>query len=186
MLHLFLANKLGTQFRFQKEEILKIRTNFQSGHKGRRWKMFPPWRVKSQLSTTVHCQRGPPPLCPHPPSRLPNPPHLRHPLFTEGGSTWISWSSNYLPDTNPLKKRRTMDDRGSDVSPNCFIVRKISRRVDPNCFIPGVVPVGFVLMSDPGAINCFTICQELQPGCSFAQIEHLSVIKRWKAHFDCS
>ena len=183
MLHLFLANKLGTQFRFQKEEILKIKDQLSEWSQREAVKNVS--TLESKIPAVHYCPlpEGTPPS---PPSRLPNPPHLRHPLFTEGGSTWISWSSNYLPDTNPLKKRRTMDDRGSDVSPNCFIVRKISRRVDPNCFIPGVVPVGFVLMSDPGAINCFTICQELQPGCSFAQIEHLSVIKRWKARFDCS
>ena len=108
---------------------LKIRTKL-GGHKRRRWKMFP---VPSKITAVHYCPlpaRGDP----HPPPamdlpRLTNPPHLRHPLFAEGGSTWISWSSNYLPDTNPLKKKRlTMDDWGSDVSPNCFIVRKISDR----------------------------------------------------------
>ena len=67
--------------------------------------MFP---VPSKITAVHYCPlpaRGDP----HPPPamdlpRLTNPPHLRHPLFAEGGSTWISWSSNYLPDTNPLKK----------------------------------------------------------------------------------
>ena len=83
---------------------LKIRTKL-GGHKRRRWKMFP---VPSKITAVHYCPlpaRGDP----HPPPamdlpRLTNPPHLRHPLFAEGGSTWISWSSNYLPDTNPLKK----------------------------------------------------------------------------------
>ena len=126
---------------------LKIRTKL-GGHKRRRWKMFP---VPSKITAVHYCPlpaRGDP----HPPPamdlpRLTNPPHLRHPLFAEGGSTWISWSSNYLPDTNPLKKRRTMDDWGSDVWPNCFIVRKISRR-PPNCFISGC----------PSWI-CFIVCR---------------------------
>ena len=165
---------------------LKIRTKL-GGHKRRRWKMFP---VPSKI-TAVH-------YCPLPARGTPTHPLLWTSLASQTPRTYGTLSSprggrlgfheaQTICQTLILwKKRLTMDDWGSDVSPNCFIVRKISRRVDPNCFIPGVVPVGFVLMSDPGAINCFTICQELQPGCSFAQIEHLSVIKRWKARFDCS
>ena len=165
---------------------LKVRTKL-GDTKGGVEKCFQS-RVKSQLSTTVHSLPGGTPT--HPllwTSLASQTPRTYGTLSSPRGGRLGFHEAQTICQTLILwKKRLTMDDWGSDVSPNCFIVRKISRRADPNCFIPGVVPVGFVLMSDPGAINCFTICQELQPGCSFAQIEHLSVIKRWKARFDCS
>ena len=127
---------------------LKIRTKL-GGHKRRRWKMFP---VPSKITAVHYCPlpaRGDP----HPPPamdlpRLTNPPHLRHPLFAEGGSTWISWSSNYLPDTNPLKKS------GSQWTIEAQMFRQIvllsaKYPTDPNYFISNTncSNVGFVLMS---------------------------------------